>query len=172
MSVTNSSKTPEWELELDRRMPLFGHRNWIVIADAAYPHQSARGIVTIVADGDLLTVTERALSLIAEARHIKAKVYADRELNFVDERDAPGIEEFRRKLAFLVRDANISQIPHEEIITRLDLAAQVFSILIIKTATLIPYTSVFLELDCGYWNAAAENRLRGAIPCSINSDQK
>jgi hypothetical protein len=27
----------------------------------------------------------------------------------------------------------------------------------------IPYTSVFFELDCGYWNAAAEQRLRKAI---------
>jgi L-fucose mutarotase/ribose pyranase (RbsD/FucU family) len=163
MSVTNSSKTTEWELDLDRRLLLFGHRNWIVIADAAYPHQSAAGIVTIVADGDLLTVTERVFSLIAQARHIEANVYTDRELDFVDERDAPGVNAFRRKLALLVLDARISQIPHEEIITRLDRAARVFSILIIKTTTLIPYTSVFLELGCGYWNAAAENRLRGAI---------
>jgi hypothetical protein len=28
---------------------------------------------------------------------------------------------------------------------------------------LIPYTSVFFELDCGYWNAEAEERLREAI---------
>jgi hypothetical protein len=28
----------------------------------------------------------------------------------------------------------------------------------------IPYTSVFFELDCGYWNAEAEQRLRQAMP--------
>ena len=30
----------------------------------------------------------------------------------------------------------------------------------------IPYTSVFFELDCGYWNAGAEQRLREAIAAS------
>jgi len=144
-------------------LPLFGHRNWIVIADAAYPHQSADGIVTIVADGDLLTVTERVLTMIAQAKHVKAKVYTDRELNFVDEQDAPGVDAFRRELAQLVQGAEVKQFPHEEIIAKLDRAARTFSILMIKTTTLIPYTSVFLELDCGYWNAAAENRLRAAI---------
>lgn len=164
MSGTESSKTArDWELQLDRRLRLFGHRNWIVIADAAYPHQSAAGIATVLADRDQLQVTERVLSLIEQAKHIKANVYTDQELRFVDENDAPGVDAFRRKLALLVQDAEIKQLPHEEIIARLDLAARVFSILIIKTTTLIPYTSVFLELDCGYWNAAAEKRLRAAI---------
>jgi hypothetical protein len=35
--------------------------------------------------------------------------------------------------------------------------------LIVKTDMTIPYTSVFFELDCGYWNAGAEERLRQAI---------
>jgi hypothetical protein len=30
----------------------------------------------------------------------------------------------------------------------------------------IPYTSVFFELDCGYWDADAEQRLRQAISVS------
>jgi hypothetical protein len=31
----------------------------------------------------------------------------------------------------------------------------------------IPYTSVFFELDCGYWNAEAEVRLRQAMLASV-----
>jgi hypothetical protein len=27
----------------------------------------------------------------------------------------------------------------------------------------MPYTSVFVELDCGYWSDAAEQRLRKAM---------
>ncbi len=52
---------------------------------------------------------------------------------------------------------------HEQIIARLDQAAQVFRVLIIKTDLTIPYTTVFFELDCGYWSAEAEQRLRQAI---------
>jgi len=29
-------------------LPLFGHRNWIVVADSAYPAHSMPGIETIV----------------------------------------------------------------------------------------------------------------------------
>jgi hypothetical protein len=45
----------------------------------------------------------------------------------------------------------------------LDRAAGLFRVLIVKTNMTIPYTSVFLELDCAYWNADAEKRLRSAI---------
>src|SRR5919202_365318 len=32
----------DWKQELAERIPLYGHRNWIVVADSAYPAQ-ARG---------------------------------------------------------------------------------------------------------------------------------
>jgi hypothetical protein len=57
----------------------------------------------------------------------------------------------------------IRQLPHEEIIAKLDDCARLFRILILKTNLTIPYTSVFFELDCGYWSAEAEQRLRQAM---------
>ena len=38
-----------WEEVLKDRLQLYGHRNWLVIADSAYPAQSRPGIETIVA---------------------------------------------------------------------------------------------------------------------------
>jgi hypothetical protein len=57
-------------------------------------------------------------------------------------------------------------MPHEQIIARLDQTAQVFRMLIIKTKLAIPYTSIFFELDCGYWTPEAEQRLRQAMAAS------
>jgi hypothetical protein len=54
-------------------------------------------------------------------------------------------------------------VPHEELIGKLDEAAKTFRVLILKTNLTLPYTSVFLELDCGYWDAGSEERLRQAI---------
>ena len=68
-----------------------------------------------------------------------------------------------KKLNALLKGSKSAQLPHEEIIARLDQCAQVFRILIIKTKLTIPYTSVFFELDCGYWNADAERRLRSSM---------
>lgn len=50
-----------------------------------------------------------------------------------------------------------------DIIRRLDESSKLFNVIILKTDETLPYTSVFLELDCGYWNAAKEKHLRAAI---------
>ncbi len=154
---------PEWEPELNRILPLFGHRNWIVIADAAYPAQSNPGIETIVADVDQLRTVGTVLEHIATCKHVRANIYLDQELEFLEEQDAPGITAYRRNLAALLNGAGVQKLPHEQIIARLDQCAQVFNVLIIKTNLTLPYTSVFLELDCGYWNVEAEERLRKAM---------
>lgn len=158
-----SQGTHEWEDELTRRLSLFGHRNWIVIADAAYPAQSNPGIETVVADADQIQVMQTVLGRIATTKHIRINVYADLELSFVEENDAPGISEYRQRLDLLLNEPGVKRLPHEQIIAKLDQCANLFRILIIKTNLTIPYTAVFLELECGYWNADAEQRLRTAM---------
>jgi hypothetical protein len=49
---------------------------------------------------------------------------------------------------------------HEDIIQEIDASAKLFNVLIIKTDLAIPYTSVFFQLECGYWNTEAEKNLR------------
>lgn len=144
-------------------LPWFGHRNWIVVADSAYPAQSNPGIETQVKDANHLRVVSSVFSAIHASRHVKAKVYVDKELAYVAERDAPGVQDYRRELDALLGGAAVTRLPHEQIIHKLDQAAEVFRVLIIKTDGTIPYTSVFFELDCGYWNAEAEQRLRQAM---------
>jgi hypothetical protein len=153
----------DWKTRLDAVLPYFGHRNWIVVADSAYPAQSNPGIETIVSGGDQIAVIEYVLAAIAKSKHIRANVYADKELAYVAESDAPGVLEYNRNLGAALRGANVSYLPHEQIIHKLDESAKLFRILLIKTDMTIPYTSVFFELDCGYWTAAAEQRLRKAL---------
>ena len=161
--TASTSDEPHWKARLSAILPLFGHRNWIVVADSAYPAQSKPGIETIVSDDDQLAVVLRVLDAIARCKHIRANVYADRELAYVAESDAPGVVDYCRNLAAMLDGARVAYIPHEEIIEKLDQSAQVFRILLIKTDLTIPYTSVFFELDCGYWSAEAEQRLRRAM---------
>jgi L-fucose mutarotase/ribose pyranase (RbsD/FucU family) len=144
-------------------LPLFGHRNWIVVADSAYPAQSKAGIETIVASAEQIQVVEKVVAAIAACEHIRANIYTDQELSYVEENDAPGITSYRQQLEALLAGSSAKQIPHEQIIAKLDQSAQVFRVLIIKTKMTIPYTSVFFELDCGYWSAAAEERLRKSM---------
>jgi hypothetical protein len=150
----------DWKELLRERMPLFGHRNWIVVADSAYPAHSKAGIETIVTDESQVSVVRFVSDAITASVHVRGKVYVDRELEFVPEQDAPGVEAYCAELKAALKGARVGTIAHEKVLAKLDEAAQVFSVLIFKTSLPIPYTSVFFELDCGYWSADAEERLR------------
>lgn len=145
------------------QLRLFGHRNWIVVADSAYPWQSHPGIQTVSVARDQIEVVEEVLRAVDSAKHVRGVVHLDAELKSVPERDAPGVEVYRKKLAGLLKNRPLKTMPHEELIANLDQAAKTFRILIIKTDMAIPYTSVFVQLDCGYWSAEKEKRLREVI---------
>lgn len=153
----------DWEDVLKNRLQLFGHRNWLVIADSAYPAQSRQGVETMVADAEQTTALVKTVAMLRECKHIKPTIYTDRELAFVPEEDAPGITAYREQLSHLLKGYEVRALPHEEIISRLDRVGEMFRVLLIKTRMRIPYTSVFFDLECGYWNAQAEDRLRAAM---------
>lgn len=154
---------PTWEKILEKRLQLYGHRNWLVIADSAYPVQCSQGIETIVVDEEHSTVLERAFAILGGCKHLRPDIYTDEELTFVSEEDAPGISSYRERLGHLLAGSATRVLPHEEIIAKLDRAGELFQVLIVKTSMRTAFTSVFFELDCGYWNAKAEKRLRAAM---------
>jgi hypothetical protein len=68
--------------------------------------------------------------------------------------------------AVYVRDFPIEQLPHERIISTVDETSKQFHVLVLKTNMAIPYTSVFIRLDCKYWSADAEARMRAKMNAS------
>jgi hypothetical protein len=152
-----------WKTLLAKRLPLLGHRNWIGIVDAAYPWQSADGVETVATGADHGVVLGAALAAVRRAGHVRPLARLDAELAALPEEDAPGIGRWRTRIDKLLAGAPMAVLPHEEIIARLDAAARTFRVLLLKTTLALPYTSVFLELDCGYWSEASERRLRHAL---------
>jgi hypothetical protein len=161
----------DWRGILRERLPLYGHRNWIVVADAAYPAQSSPGIETVRTAAGQLEVLEEVLAAIGASGHVRPIVYADRELQFVAETEAPGVDRYRARLAELTRPYDRRDLSHEEIISMLDRGGATFRILIFKTTMRIPYTSVFLNLDCAYWGAEAERTLRASLAEAASSSR-
>ena len=152
-----------WKEKLRKDLPLLGHRNWIVVADAAYPLQTAPGIETIYLEADQIEVVKGVLAELAKTKHVKPTIYTDAEMKFVAEMNAPGIGTYRDTLANLLVNQSTQTLLHEKIIAKLDEAGKTFKVLIIKTPLTKPYTSVFFQLECGYWNAEAEKELRAAM---------
>jgi D-ribose pyranose/furanose isomerase RbsD len=166
MTVAPGIARPGWKSQLKAVVPLYGHRNWIVVADSAYPAQSSPGIDTTISGASQIEVARKVFDAVRTSKHVGANIYLGQELGFVAERDAPGVSRFRTQLAELLKSTKTTTLPHEQIIARLDKTAQLFRVLIIKTDLTIPYTSIFFELDCGYWSAEAEQRLRQAMAAS------
>lgn len=166
MAATPRLTKLDWERQLDTTLPLYGHRNWIVVADSAYPAQSKPGIETLVSGAGQLEVARKVLDAVNASRHVRANIYLDQELQFVAEKDAPGVTRYRSLLDDLLKNANKATMLHEQIIAKLDQVSQVFRVLIIKSELTIPYTTIFFELGCAYWPADAEQRMREAMPAT------
>src|SRR6266702_539139 len=78
---------PAWVQKLHNQLPLLGHRNWIVVADSAYPLQTSPGIETVFADADQVQVVAKVLNELAKAKHVRPIIYTDSELKHVPEKN-------------------------------------------------------------------------------------
>jgi len=150
----------DWKTQFNQTLPLFGHRNWVVIADKAFPQQTAAGMQVINTNENLLPVLQFVLQQVKASSHVKPIIYRDKELQFITEDQAPGVKKFETDAAKLFGEQEVQTILHDSVFTKLDDASKLFTIVVLKTNETIPYTSVFLQLDCAYWNADKERQLR------------
>lgn len=81
-------------------------------------------------------------------------------MKLVADKNAVGISAYHDALAKCLANKHVYVLPHEQIIGKLDEAGKTFNVLIIKTPLTLPYTSVFFQLECGYWNVTSEQELR------------
>jgi D-ribose pyranose/furanose isomerase RbsD len=162
-TAENQSAAPSWEDVFYDELPALGHRNWIVVADSAFPLQISPGMEVVVANEDHFVVLEQVLKAISESGHVRPKIYLDRELAYVPEALAPGMDACRKRIETMLAKYEVKPVLHEELISRMDQVAKTFKILMIKTNLALPYTTVFMELDCGYWSPENEVKMREAM---------
>jgi L-fucose mutarotase/ribose pyranase (RbsD/FucU family) len=162
-TVAAPAQQEDWQARLAQILPLMGHRNWIMIVDSAYPLQSSSGVETLETNTDQLQVIQKVLSAINSSIHVRPIVYMDAELPFLPEKDAPGVTAYRNSIKTALAGDKITALPHEQLISKVDQVGRTFHVVILKTTMTVPYSSVFLELNCKYWSDDAEARLRQAM---------
>jgi len=152
-----------WQSTLEQDLHLLGHRNWILVVDKAFPEQSSPGMKYIYVEQDLLPTLEYVLEKVETSSHVKPIIYQDKELSYITEEQIEGIGAFRSEAEKVLQDKKVNTLLHDEVFSMLDESSSLFRVLVIKTNCTIPYTSVFLQLDCSYWNGDQENALRKAM---------
>lgn len=152
-----------WRERVAELLPLMGHRNWIAIVDSAYPLQVSPGVETVETNTSLIGVLQFVLNAVNSSEHVRPDIFMDAELPFVPDQDAPGAAQYRSNIADHLRQYSVQHLPHDKIIADLNESGRTFQVLILKTNMTIPYSSVFIRLNCKYWSDEAEARMRAKM---------
>jgi len=160
-----------WQTKVDAALPLLGHRNWILIVDSAYPLQTSPGVETVETSSSELDVVRYVLNSVNSSIHVRPDIFMDAELPFVPDADAPGASAYRKQIAAVLHGYAIQSLPHDQIISNVADAGKLFHVLVLKTNLAIPYTSVFIRLNCKYWSDGAEKRLRARMAAASGPKQ-
>lgn len=155
--------TQNWKEQLNQKLPMLGHRNWILVVDKAFPEQNAPGMEYIYVNEGLLPVLKQVLTQINLSTHVKPIIYQDKELGFITENQAKGVKQFVQESKTIFGNQPVQTMLHDSVFRKLDTESKLFKVLVIKTNETIPYTSVFLQLDCNYWNGEKEKQLREVL---------
>ncbi len=143
------------------QIKLLGHRNWILITDAAYPVQIGPGIETIAVDAEVGQVLSEVLDQTQSSGHIRPIIWRDAESQDLQVKSTDGIRIPEEILCNRGLESKFDL--HESLISTIDSAAKTFKVLVLKTNTKLAYSTVFLELQCGYWTQDEESRLRKTL---------
>lgn len=157
------SSSQDWRDAVSRQTSQLGYRNWIVIAEASFPAHSRPGVRQVNASVDIPEVVDYVLQAMEQTENVRPQVYLTRELRSVENDFAPGIDEFRKRIHGSLHGHEATELDQQSLLTLLEDANRSFEVLIIRTPTALPYTSVFMELRPGYWDAESEARLRERI---------
>jgi len=152
-----------WRAAVDHQAGQLGYRNWIVIAEASFPAHSRTGVRQVAAPVEIPEALDYVLQALERTENVRPQVYLTRELRSVENDFAPGIDELRKRLQASLHGHEPTELDQQSLLTLLEDANRSFDVLVIRTQTALPYSSVFLELKPGYWDAESETRLRERI---------
>lgn len=149
-----------WEEAVETQAGQLGYGNWIVIAEGSFPAHSRTGTRQIDSGEPIPVVLDEVLRTLERTEHVRPKVYVPLELESVENDFAPGIEQYRRELDIALHGHEVTRLEQESLMTLIQDTQRSLDVLVVRTDTALPYTSVFLELEPGYWDGESEMRLR------------
>lgn len=165
---------PRWAEAVGQEVRSLGISNWIVVAESSFPVGSRRGVRTVVVDAEIPELVDFVVNELERSENVKASFNVARELPFVENDDAPGVDEFRGLLNEALHGHEVRQMDHRALSLLALSDASKYVVLVLKTTTAIPYSNVYIELDSGYWNREAEDKMRSklnAVRAKVKNDE-
>jgi hypothetical protein len=152
-----------WQAAVNRQAGQLGYRNWIVIAEASFPAYNRPGLRQVNASVEVPEALDYVMNALEQKENVRPHVYVTREVRAVENDVAPGIDDYRKRVEIAFHGHERTELDQQSLLTLMQDANRNFDVLVIRTTTALPYTSVFLELQPGYWDVDSETRLRDKI---------
>ncbi len=108
------------------------------------------------------------ISGLDDLGHAGATAWISSELEKIPDLDATGIVKIHQDIRRILSEAKITikVASEQELLRRIEADAADYNVLVVKSRTPLPYTTVYLHLDCRYWDESREKRLRDALRSS------
>lgn len=144
-------KYKKLDSSLAREVQALGNRNWIVIADQAFPLHSRRGVRTLLVQEKIPEVLNGVIDVINSQPHVKPVFHRTRELAYIQNDSAPGIEPYRNSISQILQPflaaGEVRDFDYRELSVVLEDPSKTFAVLVLKTTTALPYSAIFIELE-------------------------
>lgn len=154
---------PIWGGVVSREIDALGIQNWIIVAESSFPVVSRRGVRTVVVDAEIPELVDFVVNDLERSETVVPSFNTARELPFVSNDRAPGIDQFRKELKEALHGHEVRELDHRSLSLLAHSDASKFVVLVLKSKTALPYSNVFIELDSGYWDRDSEDELRSEI---------
>ena len=121
--------------------------SWIVIADQAFPLHSRRGVRTLIVDQKAPEILNGVIKSLAKRENLSPIFHTTKELTFVENDAAPGINYYRNKIDHLLQGHELRQYLSAHLSVLLSDNSKTAPVLVIKTKTDYPYSAIYIELE-------------------------
>ena len=153
----------DWRGEANNQLGKLGYRNWILISEASLPAQNHNGIHQISATAEIPAVVDYVLRTMEQTENVRPRIYVTREMRSVENNFAPGMDAYRDALKKSLHGHETTELDQQALLALMEDANRSLDVLVIRTQTALPYSSIFMELQPGYWDGESEAHLRERI---------
>ena len=151
-----------WQQQIAGALPIFGTGNWVVIASTDFPLLSVNGVETIRVPDGLAAAVNSMEGIFQMSNRMRPTFHLASELDVAATQNDDA-KAYMTELAKILPTTGVVKMPAADILqTIIDTAAKK-RVLVLKTDSMIPYGSVAIELQPGFWSAEQEQALRDAM---------
>ncbi|PQJ29613.1 hypothetical protein [Rubritalea profundi] len=153
-------KQQAWTQQLESEIAELGAYNWILVTESAYPAPGRPEAHTVTSPYKLPQTLDYVLQTIESSGHIRPRIYLTLEFDELSDSYAPGIENHRVQLTKSLNERATQSLSARSLESTLRCSKNGNRILVVKSQTALPYTSIYIELESGYWDGESETALR------------